>query len=193
MPPRFLEIRWHGRGGQGAVTASQLLVAAAVAEGKYGVAVPFFGAERRGAPVLAYTRISDKPIYTRAPIRNPDIVVVLDDKLPYIVDVTAGLKEGGVIVLNGTEEVAKYVASKGSGKFKVYYVNATKIAVEERLTAGGLYLTNTIMLAALAKATGIVKKESVLKAIEENLPARVVERNIRAAEKGYSQVVEYVG
>ncbi len=171
----LVEIRFHGRGGQGAVTAANILASAAVLEGKYAQAFPYFGAERRGAPVVAFARVSDEPIETHSQIENPDIVVVLDPKLFELANVTAGLKEGGVIVANHTERPPI------EGNYKVYCVDATKIALDMGLVVSGWPVVNTVMLGALAKATGVVKTESVVQAIKERFPGKLGEKNAEAA------------
>ncbi len=176
----FVEIRFHGRGGQGAVTAANLLVAAALKENKYGQAFPFFGAERRGAPVLAFARISDKPIKIHSEIRSPDIVVVLDSSLLELVDVTRGLKKGGIIVINSKD------VPDISGKYSVYIVDATSIALKYKLVVAGWPLVNTAMLGALSSATGIVGLESVTSVVKENWRGDVAERNVKAVIEAFN-------
>ncbi len=176
----FVEIRFHGRGGQGAVTAANLLVAAALKENKYGQAFPFFGAERRGAPVLAFARISDRPIKIHSEIRSPDIVVVLDPSLLELVDVTRGLKKGGVIVINSKE-----VPSIGD-EYDVYVVDATSIALKYRLVVAGWPLVNTAMLGALSSATGVVGLKSIVSVVEENWHGDVAKRNVEAVIEAFN-------
>lgn len=178
----FVEIRIHGRGGQGAVTAANLLVTAALFEGKYGQAFPFFGAERRGAPVLAFARISDKPIRIHSEIKEPDMVVVFDPSLFDFVDVLAGLKPGGKILVNSPEPI------EIKGPYEVYYVDATRIALELKLVVAGWALINTPMLGAMAKVLGNISIESVVKAIKQNWPGRLGEVNAKAAEKAFENV-----
>lgn len=171
-----IEIRFHGRGGQGAVTAARLLAEAAFLEGRHAQAFPFFGAERRGAPVLAFTRMDDREIRTRAQIYKPDYVVVLDPLLPQVVDVALGVKHGGMIVLN----------SKGPLQFphvKISFVDATSIAME-RL---GVPITNTAMLGAFAKATGLVKLESLVKVVDGYFSGKLAEKNVAAMKAAYEQ------
>jgi len=176
----LFEIRWHGRGGQGAVTSAELLARAAISEGKYAQAFPSFGPERRGAPVLAFDRISaDKPIRVRAEITEPDAVVVLDSGLISIVDVTAGLKKGGKIVINARKSLEDITADF-DGKWSVAVVDATTIA-QELL---GVNIVNTTMLGALLKATGVVKIESLLGPLEDRF-GRLAERNINAMKKAF--------
>lgn len=180
------EIRIHGRGGQGAVTAAQLLAHAAHIEGKYVQAFPYFGAERRGAPVKAFARISDSPILLHSQIYNPDYVVVLDPQLHKIIDVTEGLKKGGVIVLNTTKSPSEL----NLGNWHVAVVDATGIALELGLRVAGQPIVNTSMVGAFSRATGEVRLESVLKAIRENWRGSAGEKNARAAELAYERLVK---
>ncbi|WP_342812221.1 pyruvate ferredoxin oxidoreductase subunit gamma [Candidatus Hadarchaeum sp.] len=173
-----IEIRFHGRGGQGAVTAARLLAEASFLEGNYCQAFPFFGAERRGAPVVAFTRINKQPIRTHEQVYRPDYVVVLDPTLIGSIDVAAGLKPNGVVILN-SKEVPKNL--KG---VKVAVVDATKISIE----AIGVPITNTTMLGALAKATGVVSLESIQKVIEKRF-GKMAEKNINAARQAYEETV----
>lgn len=173
-----IEIRFHGRGGQGAVTAARLLAEAAFLEGNYCQAFPFFGAERRGAPVVAFTRINKKPIRTHTQIYEPNHVVVLDSTLVESVNVAAGLRRGGVIVLNSKEALENL---KGS---KVALVDATTIA----MGALGVPITNTTMLGALSKATGVVSLNSITKVIEKRF-GKLAEKNVNAAKRAYEQTV----
>jgi len=180
----LIELRFHGRGGQGAVKAAEVLVDAAILEGKYGQAFPFFGAERRGAPVEAYARISDKPIRIHSGIRNPDVVVVFDPSLLKLVNVLRGLKPGGKIIINTPKKI------EIEGDYEVYNVNATKIALDLKLVVAGWAIVNTAMLGALVKATGIVSLDSVLKAIRHTWTGELGDKNARAAEIAYNEVVK---
>ncbi len=178
------EIRWHGRGGQGAVTSTELMAQAAISEGKYAQAFPSFGPERRGAPVQAFNRIdSQAPVKIRADITEPDIVVVLDPSLLEKVNVTSGLKKGGYVIIN-TRKTAKEIKSEFGIKYPVATVNANKIARETL----GVLIVNTTMIGAVIKATGIVKKESVYAPLEKRF-GRLGERNINAMETAYKEVV----
>jgi pyruvate ferredoxin oxidoreductase gamma subunit len=177
----LVELVFYGRGGQGAVTAARLLVGAAHKEGLEGQAFPHFGAERRGAPVRAYARISDKPIRVHEEVRRPDVVVVLDPGLPKLVDITRGLKEGGVIVINSKKP-------ERFDSYTVYVVDATGIALELGLVVAGWPVVNTSMLGALARATGLVKLSSVMEEIKSYCPGRIGEVNARAAELAYERV-----
>jgi len=173
----MIEVRFHGRGGQGAVTAARLLAEAAFLEGKYCQAFPSFGAERRGAPVLAFTRIDNKPIRIRSLVYEPNHVVVLDPTLLEAVNVAAGLKRGGIIVVNAKETPEELKAGK------VATVDATAIALELL----GTPITNTAMLGAFAKATKLVSLESVVKAIEGYFGGKLAEKNVAAVKAAYER------
>ncbi len=178
-----LEVRWHGRGGQGAVTAAVIVAQAAIFEGKYAQAYPEFGAERRGAPVRAYNRVSDHPIYTRAPIRNPDVVVVLDPSLPKELYLE-GLKSGGYLIMNTKKSIDEVRSIVGRSDIKIAVVDATKIALETL----GVPIVNTAMVGAFAKVVPVVKLEMVEEAIKENFSGRLAEANISAVRKAYEEV-----
>ena len=184
------QIRWHGRGGQGAVTASELLAEAALHEGKYFQAFPDYGAERMGAPIRVYTRISDSLIRQHCQISEPDVVVVLDPTLLGVVNPTEGLKNCGVVVANTPLSPAELRHRLGLVRGKVFTVDATRIALDTI----GRNIPNTPMLGALVKATGIVNKDSILKVIRNHFSARVsskaAETNAVAFERAYSEVRE---
>lgn len=180
------EIRIHGRGGQGGVTAAELLAHAAFMEGKWVQAIPFFGAERRGAPVKAFARFSDEPILIRSQVYNPDYVMVLDSTLLEAIDVTEGLKKDGIIIVNTTKE-PKELDIKGH---RVATVDATGIALELKLLVAGLPVLNTSMLGAFAKATEEVKLESVMKTIKERWPGPVGKKNAEGAALTYKRLVK---
>ena len=178
------EIRWHGRGGQGAVTSAEMVAQAAIAEGCYGQAFPSFGPERRGAPVLSFLRVSkDKPIRIRAEIITPDHVVVLDPGLLKIANVVAGLRPGGVLILNTKKDAAQLRAEFGF-ECRLATVDANTIAREEL----GVLITNTTMVGALLKATGVVDVESVVAPLEKRF-GRIAERNIKAMKRAYAETV----
>ncbi|MFC1987201.1 2-oxoacid:acceptor oxidoreductase family protein [Chloroflexota bacterium] len=181
---QLVEIRWHGRGGQGAVTSAELLARAAIDEGKYAQAFPSFGPERRGAPVMAFDRISNnEPIRIRAGITAPDVVVVLDSSLLRIVDVTSGLKEKGTLVLNTTRALEDVVSEFGN-KWRLAIVNATKLASEFL----GVPIVNTTMLGALLKATGAATLESMFEPLKDRF-GRLAERNINSMKKAYDETI----
>ena len=178
----LVEIRWHGRGGQGAVTSAELLAKAAIDEGKYAQAFPSFGPERRGAPVLAFDRISDKePIRVRAEITEPDAVVVLDSGLIRIVNVSSGLKEDGMIIMN-TRRSLEDITDEFGNKWGLAVVDATKIARELL----GVNIVNTTMLGALLRAKGVVKLESLSEPLEARF-GRLAERNINAMKRAFEE------
>jgi 2-oxoacid:acceptor oxidoreductase gamma subunit (pyruvate/2-ketoisovalerate family) len=182
------EIRWHGRGGQGAVTAATLLAEAAhLYEGYTGVgAAPSFGAERRGAPVVASTRIDSQPILRRCQVTRPDIVVVLDETLLDVVDVTVGVKPGGTVVINTADE---RVADRFDPALRIGMSDASAAAQEMRLVAAGSVVVNTAILGALCKTTGIVSIDSTIKAIRSRFPGKAGERNAKAARMAYDRNV----
>ena len=186
----LLEIRFHGRGGQGVVTAAQLLVEAAFYEGLWGQAIPFFGAERRGAPVVAYARLSDKPIRTHSQVYSPDIVIVFDERLLKIVNVHQGLKDKGLIIVNAPK-VTKEMTSPVPGDIKLAVTPATQIALDLNLIVAGWPVINTAMLGAFAKATRIVSISSVEKAIKSNWPGKIGELNAKAARLAYERTIMY--
>lgn len=180
---KTVEVRFHGRGGQGAVTAANLLVDAAVRKGLWGTAFPFFGAERRGAPVTAYARISSERVLTRSMIRRPDAVVVLDPAIMNYVNVFSGLKEGGAAVVNSHKPPQIPV------KARLFVVDATRIALDLGLVLAGWPLVNVAMLGALSRVLGI-ELGYVLEAVRDALSGRIGELNARAAERAYKEVVE---
>jgi len=177
-----IAIRLHGRGGQGSVTSAELVAQAAIIEGKYAQAFPSFGPERRGAPVQAFIRIDDhKPIRVRAGVTKPDIVVVLDPSLLNIVDITSGLKEGGIMVLNIKDSFEEF-KEKYNKKYKLAMIDATSIAREFL----GRPIVNTAMIGALVRASGIVKLESLYQPLELRF-GRMAEQNINAMKKSYEE------
>lgn len=181
---QLIEIRWHGRGGQGAVTSAELLAKAAIAEGKYAQAFPSFGPERRGAPVQSFVRVSDtQPIKIRAGITEPDVVVVLDPSLLGIINVTSGLKNGGTCVIN-TKKSAEQIRTQFGIKCRLATVDATKIAKELL----GVPITNTTMVGAVLKATEVVKLESLDEPVKERF-GRLADKNIAAMKRAYEKTV----
>jgi pyruvate ferredoxin oxidoreductase gamma subunit len=179
---QLIEIRWHGRGGQGAVTSAELVAQAAISEGKFAQAFPSFGPERRGAPVLAFVRIDKKePIRIRAEITEPDVVVVLDPGLLAIVNVASGLKEGGMVIINTSKSFAE-IEKKLKTKGRLAKVDATHIARETL----GVPITNTTMVGALLKATDVVKLESLVEPLNKRF-GRLAERNVNAMKRAYQE------
>ncbi len=177
------EIRIHGRGGQGSVTAAEMLSVAAFEDGKFSQAFPAFGVERRGAPVQAFTRVSDVPIRLRSQIYAPDYVIVQDATLLETVDVASGIKDDGTIIIN-TKETPEEL--KLETKAKVMTVDATKVAME----IIGRPIVNTVLLGAFAGATGEVNVESIKKAIKERFSGKVGEKNAEAIQKAYDLIRE---
>ncbi|MGB9499960.1 MAG: pyruvate ferredoxin oxidoreductase subunit gamma [Dissulfuribacterales bacterium] len=177
----MLEIRLHGRGGQGAVTSAELLAMATINEGKYGQAFPSFGPERRGAPVIAFCRIDEKQIKIRSNINEPDLVMVLDPSILRIVNVTDGLKNDGILITN-TKYNAGEIKKELGLRCKLAVVNATRIAREEL----GLPITNTTMLGALLKAKAIVDLDSLTEALKNRF-GRIAERNIKAFKRAFEE------
>ena len=188
----LIEIRWHGRGGQGAKTASLLLADAAFNTGKYIQGFPEYGPERMGAPITAYNRISDKPITIHSNIYEPDYVVVVDDTLLESVPVTAGLKKEGAIVINTTKS-PEYLKEKLNGyDGNIYTIDARKVS-EETL---GKYFPNTPMLAAIVEVTGIMSDEAFLEDMKGSFKHKfakkpeVIEGNMKALELALKEVTK---
>ena len=185
----MIEIRWHGRGGQGAWTASNILAMAAIKEGKHIQSFPAFGPERMGAPIVAFTRISEEPIEVHSGIYKPDIVVVLDPTLLVSVPVAEGLKEGGKIIVNWGEDKKKLLELlKIDRKYKMFAVPATEIAV--RILGRGI--TNTAMIGALIRAEPLISLDNVLETIKERFKGEIAEKNIQVVKEAYerTEVVE---
>ncbi|MDI6690880.1 MAG: pyruvate ferredoxin oxidoreductase subunit gamma [Candidatus Bathyarchaeota archaeon] len=180
------EIRIHGRGGQGSVTAAELLAHAAFLEGKWVQAFPYFGAERRGAPVKAFARISDEPILAHSQIYNPDYVIMLDPVIYKFVDITEGLKKNGILILNTTKKPEEI----GLECWRIATVDATGIALELNLLVAGLPVVNTAIVGAFAKATGEIELTSVMKAIKETWSGAAGDKNARAAELAYERLIK---
>jgi pyruvate ferredoxin oxidoreductase gamma subunit/2-oxoisovalerate ferredoxin oxidoreductase gamma subunit len=179
-----IEIRFHGRGGQGAVVASNILAVACFGEGKHVQAFPAFGVERRGAPVEAYIRVDDTKVLVRTNVYAPDHVVVLDPTLVEVVDVTQGLKTGGTLLLN-TDKLPESLPRFAG--FNVCTVDATRIALRHRLGSRTHPIVNTSILGAFARATGLVSIEAVCEAIREEVPSNH-EDNIAAAREAHERV-----
>ena len=179
----MIEIRFHGRGGQGAVTSAELTALAAIEQGKYAQAFPSFGPERRGAPVMAYVRVSDEPIRTREKIYEPDIVVVLDPTLLDIVNVGAGLKDNGIVVLNTTKS-AEEIRVRSGITAKLALVVASRIAIETM----GIPITNTTLLGAMLKATDLLPLSALEGPLEERF-GRIAVKNIQASQRAYQETV----
>lgn len=188
----LIEIRWHGRGGQGAKTASLLLADAAFNTGKYIQGFPEYGPERMGAPITAYNRISDTPITVHSNIYEPDYVVVVDDTLLETVPVTEGLKETGAIIINTTKstEYLKKVLKGYTGS--IYTIDARKISTETL----GKYFPNTPMLASIVKVSGIMTDEALLEDMQGSFKHKfakkpeVIEGNMKALEMALKEITK---
>jgi len=182
----LVEICFHGRGGQGSVTAANLLVAAALKDGNKGVqAFPLFGAERRGAPVRAFARISDEEIHLRSEVYSPDIVIVLDESIIGIVDVLKGLKKGGKILINTTKEPEDF---DFSNKYQVATVDATGVAIKHDILVGGIPVVNTPILGAVPKILDRVTLPSIQAVIKNKWKGEGGEINVKATQDAYDSV-----
>lgn len=175
------EIRLHGRGGQGLVKASHIVVKTAVGTGHYGQFIPFFGVERKGSPVFGFLRLSEEPIRRKTQIYTPDVLVILDDTLVHLPATYAGLKEGGTVVINSVHTPQELSIPAQAGRVAV--VDATGIAMEEI----GRSIPNTAMLGAFAKATGLVDKDRLF----DNIAEEFGEINRAAAMRAYDAVKVY--
>lgn len=184
----IIEVVWHGRGGQGAVTAAKLLAEAALREGKNIQAFPEFGAERTGAPVRSFTRISDGTITIHCSITSPDCIVVLDSTLLDAVDITEGMKKESVIVLNTVRSPKEIRDQLGIEGGKIFTVDATSISVAKL----GRNIPNMPMVGAMIKATGIIKIENLIETFKESLAKKftpeIIKGNIEAIEEAYKQI-----
>ncbi len=182
----LVEIVFHGRGGQGSVTAANLLVAAALKDKNKGVqAFPFFGAERRGAPVRAFARISDDEIHLRSEIYKPDIVIVQDESIIGIVDITKGLKKDSKILINSQKKPTDFSFSK---KYNVATVDATGIAMKHGILVGGIPVVNTPMLGAVPKVLDRVTLKSIQEVIQNKWKGEQGKINVKAAKDSYDAV-----
>ncbi len=187
---KYFEVRWHGRGGQGAKTAALLFGEAAMETGKYIQAFPEYGPERTGAPVKAFNRLADGPIRIHTQVTNPDVVVVLDASLLESVNVTEGLKPGGSLIINTQEKAAKMREKINVEGIKIATVDATKIAVEILKKN----VPNTVMLGAMVKVTGALEWDSMLKSITSKMEAKfrgraeLVQGNVAAIKRAYDEV-----
>ncbi len=184
----LVEIRWHGRGGQGAKTGAQILAEVFFEQGYHIQAFPEYGAERSGAPMKAFDRLSKEEILLHCQVEHPDIVVVIDPTLLTAVNVTEGLKESGALVVNTPHAPAKIKEELGLKTQKVYAVDATKIALEEI----GINTPNTPMLGALAKIIGEVPLEKFEEHFRSKFATKLTEEkiaaNLRAMRRGYEEV-----
>ena len=180
----MIEVRFHGRGGQGAVTSAEIIAQAAINEGLYAQAFPNFGPERRGAPVLAFLRVSDKPIRIRSKVYQPDVIVILDPTLLLSASPTGGLKKGAYVIINSHKSGDELRALFPG--FKVAAVDASRIAREEM----GVPITNTTMLGSLVKATKIVDIKALDKPIKDRF-GLIAQKNISAYTRAYNETQVY--
>jgi pyruvate ferredoxin oxidoreductase gamma subunit len=186
MSKDIFEIRFHGRGGQGAKTASALLAEAAMEQGKFVQSFPEYGAERQGAPVKAFTRISEKKIYLHSGVTNPNVVVVVDQTLIKSIPVIEGLDDSGLLIVNTTQSIDE-VRHRTGFKGKIIVIDAIKIALEEL----GKAVTNTAMLGTIEKATNIVNfeqlKENMFNHFVNDLGKDIAEKNVKAFVRAYNE------
>jgi len=180
MEDGMKEIRIHGRGGQGAVTAVRILVAAFVREGKWASGFPAFGMERRGAPVMAFARFDDKPIREKTKVYSPDCIVVIDPRLVSSASLVEGIKPDSILVLNTAEQV-KEQPHENIGL--IGSVDATKIGLEEV----GMAVTNTCMLGAFARATEWIQVPSLFASLGEFFSGDMLKRNRKCVERGFNE------
>lgn len=187
----IIEVRWHGRGGQGAKTAALLFAEAALSTGKYVQGFPEYGPERMGAPVQSFNRLSDKPITLHCGITNPDFVVVLDPTLVNTVNVVSGLPETGAVIIN-TEKSAAEMRQKLNFKGRIFVIDASKIAME----CFGKLIPNTPMMGALVKVTHFLEIDAVLEDTRKKLNKKfahkpeVIDGNIKSIKRAYEEVKE---
>jgi pyruvate ferredoxin oxidoreductase gamma subunit len=179
----MIEVRIHGRGGQGAVTSAEMVALAAISENKYAQAFPSFGPERRGAPVLAFIRVSEEPIKLRCDIREPDVVVVLDPALIAVANAASGLKKGGMIIVNTGKPIAQ-IKQEFSFTHRTAVVDATRIAREVL----GLPITNTTMIGALVRATGLVAINSLNDPLHHRF-GRLAAKNIQVCQRAFEETL----
>lgn len=180
----MIEIRIHGRGGQGAVIASQILASAIYKQGNYAQSFPEFGVERRGAPVTAFVRMDNSPLLLRSKIYEPDHVVVLDSGLTDFVDVTSGLKAGGKILINSDLESEDF---DFPSDYKVVCIDASSLALEHGLGSATAPIVNTAILGAFAKLTGLVSLDALLEVMRDAVPVKV-EANLAACREAYQNL-----
>jgi len=189
MAVDMVEIRWHARGGQGSKTAAVLVAAVALEEGKYGQGFPDYGPEREGAPMRAYTRISEEPIRLHCAVYTPDIIIVLDSTLLDSVPVTDGLKEDGIALVNTPLSPAQIRKKIAFPTGRVLTVDATQIAMDEI----GRNIPNTPMMGALIRAVPLLKIDTIKKDVEKKLKSKgdqIVQGNFRAIQRAYEEVQE---
>ncbi|HSO93777.1 MAG TPA: 2-oxoacid:acceptor oxidoreductase family protein [Candidatus Dormibacteraeota bacterium] len=183
----MFQVRIHGRGGQGVVTAAEMLAVAAFNEGRHAQAFPSFGSERTGAPVVAFCRIDDRPIRTREPIVEPDGLIILDPTLLHSVDVFAGLQPHGYVLLNSSRSFSDLGLAELTARFQAGHL-LTVSATELAMKFVGRPLPNALLLGGFAAMSGVISLASVLTAIRQRFTGRVAEGNVAAAEAAWSFV-----
>lgn len=184
----MIEVRFHGRGGQGVVLAAEILAHAAFLEGREVQSFPFFGVERRGAPVTAFARVSDGPIRIRSMVRQPDYVLVLDPSLLSSEDVAAGLREEGLLLASGPPGTRLPT----EGPFQKVLFNATDVSLKHGLGTPTAPIVNTVLLGAFAAASGLVTLVSLVEAVRARVPSKV-EANVAACREAFERMQEEVG
>jgi pyruvate ferredoxin oxidoreductase gamma subunit len=183
----MMQIRIHGRGGQGVVSGAELLSVAAFLEGRYAQAFPSFGSERMGAPVMAFCRIDDRPIRLREPVLEPDALIIQDATLLHQVELFAGLADGGFVLINssrGIDALGLSALVGGDSNYRLATLPASELAIKHV----GRAVPNVPLLSGFAAATGAIRLESVLAAIREKFPTAIAERNVAAAREAYGLV-----
>jgi pyruvate ferredoxin oxidoreductase gamma subunit len=185
----MFQVRIHGRGGQGVVTAAELLSVAAFREGRYAQAFPSFGSERTGAPVVAFCRMDDRPIRLREPIMAPDALIIQDPTLLHQVDVFSGLVTDGYVLINTTRSLDELGLSEFLGRFRRERIR-TVAATELALKHIGRPVPNAALLAGFAAVTGRISPDSVIAAIRERFPAKIADANVAAAQEAYDSVMQ---
>lgn len=180
----LIEVRWHGRGGQGVVTVNEMLARAALLEGKHVQAFPEFGPERMGAPIRAFTRISNRHIDTHSAVYTPNVVVVIDPTLLGQIDVVDGLIKGGALIVNSKTSASELKRELEVADARVYTVDATRIALDEL----GKGFFNTPMLGTVIKVTDLVSMDSVVKVTKQRFSSPIAERNLKAIKRAYEEV-----
>jgi 2-oxoacid:acceptor oxidoreductase gamma subunit (pyruvate/2-ketoisovalerate family) len=179
MNNKYIEVRWHGRGGQGAVTAAEILAKAAYYDGYKGVtAAPFFGAERRGAPVIATNRFAREPVRNFSLVQRPSVVVVLDETILRVVNVTAGIDPDGIVIINSRKSPDRIVLPS---PLRVAVTDATQWATQAGLIISGVVLFNTAILGGFSKATGLIGMASIEKALRNHFKGEAGEKNVLGA------------
>lgn len=187
MNRKYIEVRWHGRGGQGAVTAADILAEAAYHDGYKGVtAAPFFGAERRGAPVIATNRFAKEPVRTFSLVQRPDVVVVLDETILRVVNVAAGIEPGGLIIINSSKKPEEIAID---APVRIATTDATEYATRAGLIISGAVMFNTAILGGVAKASGLISLESIEKALRDHFKGEAGEKNVLGAKMAYDGTV----